>query len=125
MEGTCEEFRDDYALPTLMTLIVSSGSYKDHVEHLRTVLQKVKERNLKFKINKCKFFQPQVNFLGRIGSKDGYRIDDDNVKAVKALADHIPKNVGEVRQLLDLLFFHRRYFQDFAKIGHSPNRFTP
>ena len=117
MEGTCEEFRDDYALPYLDDLIVFSGSFKDHVEHLRTVLRKVKERGLKLKIDKCKFFQPQVKFLGRIVSKDGYRMDDSNVQAVKALADHIPKNVGEVRQLLGLLSFHRRYVQDFAKIA--------
>ncbi|KAK3735627.1 hypothetical protein QZH41_019894, partial [Actinostola sp. cb2023] len=43
-------------------------------------------------------FKHEVKLLGRIVSKDGYRMDPNNVKAVVQLKDLHPKNVGEPPQ---------------------------
>ena len=51
-------------------------------------------------------------------SAAGYRLDDCNVEAVRTLMDSKPSTVGEVRRLLGLLGYHRRYIQNFARITH-------
>ena len=61
-------------------------------------------------------FQRQVNYLGRVISSDGYQIDQANIKAVTDLLNEKPLTVGEVRQLLGLLAYYRRYIESFAKI---------
>ena len=57
-----------------------------------------------------------VNYLGRIVSPEGYRIDPSNVKAVQELKSSVPKQqVGDIRKLLGLLGYYRRYIPDFAQ----------
>ena len=62
-------------------------------------------------------FKKDVNYLGRIVSADGYRVDSSNVKAVLTLKETNPKTVGDVRKLLGLLGYYRKYIQDFSRIA--------
>ena len=117
MEETLVDFRDEFAMPYLDDCIVYSKKLEEHIEHIRQVLMRFKERGLKLKLSKCEFFKEQVNFLGRTVSEEGYRMNDDSVRAVRELKDRIPETVGEVRQLLGLLGYHRKHIQDFARIA--------
>ena len=119
MEQTVEEFRDKFAIPYLDDVIVYSSTFDEHLNHLRLVLHKVKERGLKLNLKKCAFFKSSVKFLGRIVDEKGYRMDDDNVKAVTALKDFVPKNVGDIRHILGLLGYHRRHIQNFSSRAKS------
>ena len=72
---------------------------------------------MKLKLVKCNFFKKQVEFLGRVVNENGYTMSDKSVQAVRELAKLSPKNVGQVRQLLGLMNYHRRSIQDFAKLA--------
>jgi len=45
-------------------------------------------------------------------------VDPSNVKAVLALKETNPKTVVDVRNLLGLLGYYRKYIQDFSRIAH-------
>ena len=47
-----------------------------------------------------------------------YRLHHSNVEAVRTLKNNKPSTLGEVRRLLGLLGYHRRYIQNFARIAH-------
>ena len=115
MEETVADFRDKFALPYLDDVIVYSKSLTEHLGHISQVLQRMKERGLKLNLSKCKFFQPSVKFLGRVVTKDGYRMDDDSIAAAKGLKEVQPKNVSDVRHIMGLLGYHRRNVQDFSR----------
>ncbi len=117
MEETLREYRDKFALPYLDDAIIYSVSINDHIEHIAVVLDKFIEKGLKIGFGKCNFFQKEVKFLGRIVSREGYKMDESNVEAVRALKGQVAKTLGEVRQLLGLLGYHRGQIQDFAKIA--------
>ena len=121
MEETLVDIRDEFAMPYLNECIVYSKTFEDHLEHIRQVLIRFRARGLKLKLSKCEFFGSQVNYLGRTVSEGGYRMNDDSVRAVRGLKDRVPATVGEVRQLLGLLRYHRKHIQDFAKIAKPRN----
>ena len=50
-------------------------------------------------------------------SKDGYRMDPNNIKAVLQLKELRPTTIGEVRQVAGLLSYYRRYIKNFAQIA--------
>ena len=52
-------------------ILVYSGSLEEHSEHLRIVLQTLKERQLYAKLSKCQFWLDKVAFLGHVISADG------------------------------------------------------
>ena len=80
-------------------------------------MRRLREHGIKLKARKCKMFKKEVNYLGRIVSADGYQVDSSNVKAVLALKETNPKTVGNVRKLLGLLGYYRKYIQDFSRIA--------
>ena len=62
-----------------------------------------------------RFFKQKVKFLGRIVSKDGYKLDTDNITPILQLQDMQPETVGDVRRLLGLLGYYRRHIAEFAQ----------
>ena len=115
MEDCLHELRDEICIPYLDDVIVFSKSFEEHVNHVRQVLQRLRANGIKLKPEKCKLFQREVNYLGQIVSSEGYKPDPSKVNAVTALKDSVPTNVEEVRKLLGLIGYYRRYIPDFAR----------
>ena len=49
---------------------------------MRQVLEKLKERDLKVKLKKCKFYKPELDFLGFIVGRNRLRLDLNKVKSI-------------------------------------------
>ena len=117
MEQCLGNLRDEICSPYPDNVIVYSKTFSEYVEHVRTVLRRLKAHGVKLKLKKCKFFKKEVAFSGRLVSKHGYRIDPENTKAVSTLKDNPPKTDGDVRKLVGLLGYYRHYIKDFAKLA--------
>ena len=93
----CVDFCDVY----MDDIIIYSATMEEHVLHVRTVLETLRDSNLKVKFKKCTFGQKSVEFLGHV-LKDG-RIWMRSEKQ-KVIAEwHEPLKSGkEVRQFLGL-----------------------
>ena len=114
MENCLGELRDDTCIPSLDYVIVFSQSFEEHIEHLRKFWRRLKNHGVKLKAKKCRLFKPEVSFLGRIISRDGYRMDPKATNAVTALKGVKPKTVGEVRRIMGMLGVFRRHIPNFA-----------
>lgn len=117
MEGCLTDMRDEFCVPYIDDVIVYSKTFDEHVEHIRQVLRRLRHNGIKLKPKKCKLFQKEVRYLGQIVSADGYRLDSSNLESVMKLKDSTPGTVGEVRKLLGLIGYYRRYIQDFSRIA--------
>ena len=117
MEECLWGLRDDICLPYLDDNLVHSKSFKDHVEHVRTVLHRYQQHGVKLTPKKCELFKSSVRFLGRIVSKEGHSMDPAEVAPVQALKERCPTTVGEVRQILGFLSYYRSYIKDFSVIA--------
>ena len=111
------DYRDEFCLPYLDDVIVYLKSFEEHVEHLQTVLHRLKQKGIRLKARKCNLFAQEVTYLGRIINADGYRIDPKGIKPILELKKWKPESLGDVHQLLGLLGYFRRYIQDFSRIA--------
>ena len=117
MQQTLSDFNEDFVIPYIDDVIIFSNNFDDHLLHIQKVLQRLRSKGLKLKLEKCEFFKREVHFLGRVVGQNGYRMDERSVAAVTAMKHFTPKNVGQIRQILGLISYHRRHIQDFATIA--------
>ena len=85
-------------------VVVSNKTEEDHAEHLRLVLQKLKEHKLYAKRSKCEFWLKEVSFLGHVVSNGGIAIDLSKVRDV--LNWKPPTDVREIRSFLGLAGYY-------------------
>ena len=118
MENCLEGLRDSICVPYLDDIIVFSPDlWRTCRKMCELFCRGCVSHRIKLKAKKCKLFKKEVNYLGRIVSADGYRVDPSNIKAVLALKEAKPNTVGDVRKLLGLLGYYRKYIQDFSRIA--------
>ena len=66
MNRVFSPYLDKFVIVFIDDILVYSGSPKEHAEHLRTVLQILRERQLYTKFSKCLFWLDKVVFLGHV-----------------------------------------------------------
>ena len=98
MNRTFRPYLDKCVVVFIDDILVYSKSKQEHEEHLRIVLEILREKQLYAKFSKCEFWLDQVAFLGHIISKDGVSVDPAKIKAVKDWP--APKSVTEIRSFL-------------------------
>lgn len=76
------EYLDKFIMVFIDDILVYSKDTEEHDEHLRLVLQKLRENQLYAKYKKCEFWLNEVSFLGHVITNEGIIIDLDMVKNV-------------------------------------------
>ncbi|KAL0428207.1 UNVERIFIED_CONTAM: Retrovirus-related Pol polyprotein from transposon.6 [Sesamum latifolium] len=113
MNRVFKQHLDKFIVVFIDDILVYSPSEQEHGEHLRVVLQTLKEKQLYAKLSKCEFWLKSVAFLGHIISK-GVTVGP---RKVEVIVDW-PKltNVSEVRSFLWLVAYYRMFVEGFSRI---------
>jgi hypothetical protein len=111
------EYLDRFIVVFIDDILIYSKSDGDHEEHLRLVLQKLRDNQLYTKFSKCEFWIDKVPFLGHIISNGGISVDPAKVKEIMAWS--IPTKITEIRSFLGLAGYYRRFSEGFSKIAKS------
>ena len=69
------DYLDKFAVVYLDDILVFSKNEEEHVEHLRLILERLREHQLYAKYSKCEFRLPEVTYLGHVISKDGIAVN--------------------------------------------------
>ena len=72
------EYLDKFVV-VCMDDILTYSKNEEHDEHLRLILAKLREHKLYAKYSKCKFWLPEVTYLGHVISKEGIAVTPYNV----------------------------------------------
>ncbi|KAA3465938.1 DNA/RNA polymerases superfamily protein [Gossypium australe] len=91
-----------------------------HVDHLRIVLQTLREKQLYAKFSKCKFWLRAVGFIGHIVSAEGIGVDPSKISTIVNWKP--PKNVSEVKSFLGLAGYYWRFLKGFSMIASPTTR---
>jgi hypothetical protein len=94
MNKVLMEYLDRFVVVFIDDILIYSKSDSDHEEHMRLMLQKLRDNQLYAKYSKCEFWIDEVSFLGHIISNGGISVDPAKVKEI--VAWNIPSTVTEV-----------------------------
>ena len=115
MEQCLDGYRDDFVIPYLDDLLIYSSSFDEHLQRLKLVFQRLKKFGIKIKASKCKLFRRKISYLGRLISSEGYTADPKNISAVTSKINKKPETISELRTLLGVVGYFKRYIPNFSK----------
>ena len=75
-------YLDKFVVVFIDDILIYSRDESEHAEHLRTVLQILREKKLYAKFSKSEFWLREVGFLGHIVSSEGIRVDPSKISAI-------------------------------------------
>jgi hypothetical protein len=117
MNGCFCEYLDKFVQFFIDDILIYSWMKEEHDEHLRLVLQCLRENKLYGKLSKCSFYQSKIHYLGHIISNEGIVVDPVKVEAIMEWST--PTNVQEVRSFMGLERYYRRFVKGFLKIENT------
>ena len=88
------EYLDKFVLVFIDDILVFSKTEEEHEQHLRMVLDMIREHQLYAKFRKCEFRLREVGFLGHVLTEEGLSVDPAKIEAVTEWQS--PSNVKEV-----------------------------
>ena len=113
MNDVLRPFLDKFVIVYLDDILIFSETPEEHTDHVRQVLQKLRDTELFAKAEKCEFGKSEVEFLGYVVSPGGVRMDPKKVEAVTDWP--VPRSVKELQTFLGFINFYRRFIWNFAK----------
>ena len=102
---------DKFVVVFIDDILIYSKTKEDHANHLRVVLQRLRDHRLYAKFSKCEFWLDSVKFLGHTISSEGISIDPSKVQEVMDWKP--PTSVHQIRSFLGLAGYYRRFIPDF------------
>lgn len=118
MEYTSRIFHlylDRFMVVFIDDILIYLKSDEEHIEHLRFVLQTLKEKQLYVKLSKCELWLQEVIFLGHVISSGDIVVDPSKIDVVFQWGT--PKSVTEIRSFLGLDDYYRKFIEGFSKLG--------
>lgn len=106
LEQHCFAYLDD--------IIVCTPTYDKHLDVLREVLNRITAAGLTLNRDKCNFCQPELKYLGYVVNANGLLVDPEKIKAILQIPT--PRNVKEVRRIIGLASWYRRFVPNFSTI---------
>ena len=93
-------------------ILISGTDEYDHLKNLSAVFDILSKLGLTLNENKCKFFQPEVEYLGFILHKTGIRANPDKIKSI--LAAPAPTNITELQSFLGGINYYGKFLPRMA-----------
>jgi len=103
----CQVYIDD--------IIINSDTEEEHFEHIKKVLQVLREEGVYLKMMKVHAFQPQIEYLGHIISREGIRKDPKKLATIANAK--VPTNKKQVRSFLGKINYLGKFIANLAEMS--------
>lgn len=106
------DLKNTVALVYLDDDLIPSESFEENLASLELVLQALEKAGFSLNLKKCHFFKDRLEYLGREISGEGIR---PGMRKVEALVrSPTPSTIKQVRQLMGLAGYFRKFIPEFA-----------
>ena len=122
MHRVFQPYLDQFVVVVVDDILIYSKSEEENEDHLRVVLQILRDHQFYAKFRKYEFWLTEVKFLGHVMSASSMSVDLEEIKAI--MSWERPKSVFEIRSFLGLAGYYRRFIEDFSRLATSMTRLT-
>ena len=109
------KYLDKFVVVFIDDILIYSKTEEEHAEHLRLVLETLREHQLYAKFSKCEFWLREVGFLGHVLSEGGISVDPAKIQSIMDWT--APTTQTEVRGFLGLAGYYRKFVEGFSSIA--------
>lgn len=81
---------------------------------LREVIRRIVNAGLTLNRDKCNFCKSELKYLGYIVNSTGLMVDPEKVEAILKIPE--PKNVSDIRRIVGLASWYRRFVPNFSSV---------
>jgi len=96
-------------------LLITSETFEEHLNH-KLLFDRLREHNLRLKLNKSLFCRSEVPYLGIILSQEGIRPDPEKIKVIYNFPE--PKSKIQLQQFIGICNYYRRFSMNHARFIH-------
>ncbi len=104
----------DFCFAYIDDILVFSANPEEHVRHLKTLFERLKQHQIVVNAAKCVFGASEVEYLGHSISTHGTRPATAKVTAISDFPK--PQTVKDLRKFLGMINFYRRFVKNAASI---------
>ena len=122
---TFQRFMDEvlrglhFAYTYIDDVLIASSTPKEHLHHLRLVLERLCEHGIVINVAKSQFGVPSLEFLGHHVDSAGIRPLESKIEAIRNFPQ--PTTQKKLRQFLGLINFYHRFIPNCASIVQPLN----
>ena len=103
-------------------ILIFSRTWNQHLDHIRTILQVLRDHQLFCKPSKCVFCVTEVLYLGHAITGTSISPDPNKLKAVESWPT--PQTVTQVRSFLGFTNYFRRFINHYADLARPLDKLT-
>ncbi|UYV78642.1 K02A2.6-like, partial [Cordylochernes scorpioides] len=114
MKSVFTKHNIQYALNYFDDIIIHSKTYEEHIKHLDDILGIFEQEDIKLNLNKCKFLQKEIQFLGYTINSGKYTPNNTNIEAILKL--NRPYNIKTLQRFLGTINIYNKFIPHYAQI---------
>ena len=122
MNRVFQPYLDQFGVVFVDDILIYSQSQVEHEDHLRNVLQLLRDHQLYAKFSKGEFWLTEVGFLRHVVSASSVSVDPGKVEAV--MSWERVNSVFDIHSFLGLAGYYKRFIEDFSRLATPMTRLT-
>ena len=95
MNSILSNYLDKFVVVFIDDILIYSKNEQEHKEHLKIILQVIREQQLYKKFIIYDLFKDRIQYLENVVSKYGISVDPKKIKAITGWT--VPKNVTDIK----------------------------
>lgn len=105
---------EPYVFVYLDDIIICAPNFEKHLEILEEVLRRLREAGLSLSRDKCHFCKSELKYLGYVVNSQGLLADPEKIASILNIPT--PKNSKDVRHIIGMASWYRRFIPNFSSI---------
>src|SRR5271156_4250322 len=122
MNDVLFDYLDDFCTVYLDDIIIYSENTLEHEEHVKKVLQRLRDAGLQVDLKKCEWNVTRTKYLGFIVTTKGIEVDQEKISVIRDWKP--PTTVRGIQSFLGFCNFYRRFIKDYGIIAKPLNQLT-